>query len=70
MFRISREKRTGADPLIDVKIVLLVLGLTSGIYGMVSNDRRFIDIAIIIIAIGILLRFVRRRRDDSTQTTE
>jgi hypothetical protein len=61
MFRISRERRVGPDPLLDLKIAVFLAGAVIGVIGMARNNRTMITIAIVVIAIGILLRFVHRK---------
>ena len=61
MLRPSRERRDEPDRFLDLKIALFLVGAVFGVAGMVRNNKTLIIIAMIVIALGILLRFVRPR---------
>jgi hypothetical protein len=63
MFRISRERREGPDPFLDLKIGLFLIGAILGAIGMARSNQTLITIAIVVVAIGILLRFVRKKNE-------
>ena len=67
MFRVSRDRSDEPDRFLDLKIALLLAGAVFGIMGMVRDNKTLIIIAMVIVAAGILLRFLRpRAREDST----
>ena len=72
MFRINRERRVDPDRFLDLKIALFVIGSITGVIGMARNDRTMITIAMAIIALGIILRFIGRKRaaSDPPSTSE
>ena len=69
MFRVSRDRSDHTDRFLDLKIALLLAGAVFGIVGMVRENRTLITIAMVIVAAGILLRFLRPRppQDDTPQ---
>ncbi|MFW6080041.1 MAG: hypothetical protein ACODAE_10495 [Gemmatimonadota bacterium] len=61
-FRPSRERR-GPDPHLDVKIIVFVVGAVLAVVGIGTEIDWLISIAIAILAAGVLLRFLRPRRE-------
>jgi uncharacterized membrane protein YedE/YeeE len=59
IFRPSRESR-GPDPYLELKIVLFTLGAALGIVGIISGRELLVGIGILVLAIGVLLRFLQR----------
>ncbi len=60
IFRPSREER-GPDPFLNLKLILFALGAALGIAGIISGRELFVGIGILVLAIGVLLRFLQRR---------
>lgn len=56
-FRPSRERR-GPDPRLHLKILLFVIGAALGIAGMVLERTWLIALAIVLLAVGVLLRLL------------
>lgn len=54
----SSAKRGGPDPHLHWKIAAFVIGAAFGVAGMLRGSRWLLGIAIAILAIGALLRFV------------
>ncbi len=58
-FRPSREA-TGPDPLLTWKVRLFVVGAALGIWGMVAETSWLVTVGLVILFVGMLLRFVGR----------
>lgn len=59
IFRPSREAR-GPDPFLNLKLVLFALGAALGIAGIIAGSEILVGIGILVLAIGVLLRFLQR----------
>ncbi|HEX7051008.1 MAG TPA: hypothetical protein VF188_12440 [Longimicrobiales bacterium] len=57
-FRPSRERR-GPDPYLNWKIALFITGGALGAAGMLRNDGRLVAAGIAVLAVGVVLRFLR-----------
>ncbi|HUF50960.1 MAG TPA: hypothetical protein VMN60_09015 [Longimicrobiales bacterium] len=64
MFMASRRRRNEPDRFLDLKIALFLVGSVSGIIGMVRGSQTLITIALVIVAAGLLLRFLTRPGDE------
>jgi uncharacterized membrane protein YjjP (DUF1212 family) len=62
LFRTSREHR-GPDPYQRWKLVIFALGAAFGLAGIGTGRDWMILSAIGILAVGVLLRFLRKRED-------
>lgn len=60
MFRLSRERREGPDVWLPLKLALFIGGAASAIVGMTVGPEWLLNVAIGLLALGVLLRFVRR----------
>ena len=60
-FRPSREKR-GPDRFLNLKVAIFSLGAGTALVGILSNRNWVINVAIGILLIGVILRFVGRDR--------
>ena len=68
MFR-ARRDRTGEDRYFEVKAIILVLGASLGIAGMVYQIEWLIWAAIAVVAAGVILRLIhdrKQRHDDAS----
>ncbi len=63
VFRPDRERRD-PDPWLEVKMGIFFLGALVGVVGMAMENRLVVLAAIVILAVGVLLRFVSPRRDE------
>jgi len=63
IFRASRGNR-GRDRFLEIKALLLVTGASIGIAGMISERSWLVTIAIIVVAAGMVLRLIERRKDE------
>lgn len=61
LFRASRKKR-GPDPYLAAKIALFVLGAAVAFVGMAIDKQWVISVAIGILFVGFLLRFLPKDR--------
>lgn len=59
IFRPSRETR-GPDPFLNLKVVLFALGAAIGIAGIISGRELLVGIGVLVLAVGVLLRFLQR----------
>lgn len=59
IFRPSR-KASGSDPFLNLKLILFATGAALGLAGIVSGRELFVGIGILVLAIGVLLRFFQR----------
>ena len=59
-FRPSRERR-GEDPYLNVKVALFCLGAGIAMVGVASGRRWIINLAIFVLLIGFVLRFLPKR---------
>lgn len=66
LFRPSREKR-GPDPYLDWKIGLFMVGGAAGVTGMALEKSWLVGVAIGLLAIGFVLRFLPRPDGDTTE---
>ncbi len=66
MIFFSHERRPH-DPFLALKAVLLVLGASLGIAGMVNDIAWLVYLAIAVIAVGIVLRLVQQRRNEKPE---
>lgn len=62
----SREQRP-RDPFLELKAVLLVLGASLGIAGMVNNLPWLVYSAIAVIAVGVGIRIIQRRKQEKSE---
>ncbi len=62
----SRERRP-QDPFLELKAVLLVLGASLGIAGMVNNIPWLVYSGIAVIAVGMVIRIIQRRRNKDNE---
>lgn len=60
LFRPSRTP-SGPDPYLPHKMVIFVVGATAAMAGMLTDRGWLINLGILILLIGIILRFVGRR---------
>jgi multisubunit Na+/H+ antiporter MnhF subunit len=56
----SRRPRTGRDRFLPVKLASLIVGGILGLVGMRINSSLLVSIAIAVVLVGFLLRFVRQ----------
>lgn len=61
-FRPDRRRR-GADPLLPHKMLLFVAGAVLGMIGMATDRNWIVYLAVGVLAVGLLLRFVDRGRE-------
>ena len=66
IFRPSREKR-GSDPFLIAKIAIFVLGATVALIGIATNTDWVITVAIAILLVGFILRFLPHRTPNDDQ---
>jgi hypothetical protein len=59
IFRPSRETR-GPDPFLNLKVVLFALGAALGIAGIISGRELLVGIGVLVLVVGVLLRFLQR----------
>lgn len=62
LFRPSRERR-GPDPHLAWKMALFTIGAAVGVIGMLRDNGRLIALGILLLAAGVLLRFLPHPRD-------
>jgi hypothetical protein len=62
IFRPDRSRR-GADPALGYKMLIFVAGAVAGIAGIALEIDWLIIVAVIVLLIGLVLRFAARRRD-------
>jgi hypothetical protein len=53
--------RRGPDPWLTHKQILFVFGAVAGLIGIMLNLPWLINIGIAVLAVGIVLRFIKRR---------
>jgi len=56
---------SGSNAFYEIKVGILLVGGALGVAGMLTERTMLVWTAIAIVAVGILLRFVQRRRDDA-----
>jgi hypothetical protein len=56
----SRRPRPGRDRFLPAKLALLTVGGVLGLVGMRINSSLLVSIAIAVVLVGFLLRFVRQ----------
>lgn len=61
IFRPDRNRK-GADPALDHKLLIFLLGAVLALVGMASGNRLIVYLAIVILVAGIILRVVHRPR--------
>jgi len=59
LFRPDRERR-GPDPFLQVKVILFAIGAALAIAGMIAGSQLLVGIGILVLAIGVFLRFIQR----------
>jgi hypothetical protein len=66
IFRPSRERR-GPDRWLNVKVAIFCLGAGIALVGIASETKWVVNVAIGVLAIGFLMRFLPRDRDTPTE---
>lgn len=61
IFRPDRDRRD-EDPALDHKMLIFMLGAVLALVGMTSGNRIIVYLAIAVLFVGIILRFMHRRR--------
>lgn len=61
LFRPDRDRR-GEDPALDHKMLVFMLGAVLALVGMTSGNRVIVYLAIAVLLVGVVLRFLHRRR--------
>lgn len=56
----SRHRRSGRDRFLPIKLATLLVGGVLGLVGMRLNNSLLVTVAIGVVLVGFLLRFVRR----------
>ena len=64
IFRPSRERR-GPDRWLSAKVAIFCLGAGIALVGVASERNWVINLAIAVLAIGFLMRFLGRRKPQS-----
>ncbi len=59
----SRRRRSGRDRLLPVKMATLLVGGVLGLIGMSAGNARLVNVAIVVVLLGFLLRFLPQPRD-------
>lgn len=67
-FRPDRIQRAGDDPWLIPKMSLFVIGVALAMLGIGLGREWLVDVAIGILCIGILLRFIRRKTPPEDRT--
>lgn len=65
LFRPARGPR-GEDPYLPHKMLLFVTGAAFGITGIVSGREWLINIGIVVLVAGVILRFAKARADNES----
>jgi membrane protein implicated in regulation of membrane protease activity len=63
IFRPDRSRR-GADPALGFKMLIFVAGAVAGVTGIALEIDWLIIVALLVLLIGLVLRFAARRRED------
>lgn len=66
LFRPSRERR-GPDPYLNWKIGFFVAGAGTGITGMAMENDWLVGAAVVLLAVGVALRFLSREQPDEEE---
>ncbi|HEX7091489.1 MAG TPA: hypothetical protein VF192_15220 [Longimicrobiales bacterium] len=64
LFRPDRTRREQPDRLLKLKMMIFALGAAVALAGIASERRELLLAAIIILAVGVLLRFIPSRGGD------
>ncbi|HEY8519088.1 MAG TPA: hypothetical protein VIN61_03335 [Gammaproteobacteria bacterium] len=64
LFRPDRTRREQPDRLLNLKMLIFAVGAAVALAGVAYERQALILAAIIILAVGVLLRFVPSRGDD------
>jgi hypothetical protein len=68
-FRASREKR-GPDPFLAAKVAIFCAGAAVALLGMALNKSWVISVAIGILLVGFILRFLPRQQPGDSEETK
>lgn len=60
IFRPTRESR-GPDRFLEAKMIIFTIGAALGIAGMISENRLLVGLALLVLLVGVAMRFVGRR---------
>jgi hypothetical protein len=66
IFRPSREQR-GPDRWLNAKVAIFCLGAGTALAGVASGKTWIVNLAIAILAVGFLMRFLPRRRPPQSE---
>jgi hypothetical protein len=67
--RPSRERR-GEDRYLNVKVAIFCLGAGIAMVGIASGRRWIVNLAIVVLLVGFLLRFLPKRTQNEAPPTE
>jgi len=62
------RRRSGPDPLVRVKLAMLILGAVLGLVGMRFDLPLLVSVAIGVVLVGFLLRFAPKAHSEADAT--